>query len=322
MAKVVVIGNLKVVIDALNVMRDCPSCDVELVVSHPSLRGVGSFVQAWCKEHGVEHRHDEAVNSPETLERIRSMAPDFVFSIYNPTILKPPLLAIPKRATINFHAGPLPGYRGMSTFSWAIIHGEREYGVAWHLVDDGIDTGDVLFQRMFPMSPGETALSLSQKSFAVGVDLLRERLGALIEGTLVPQGTPPGPSAYYRRSDTPNEGVIDYGWSFERIDRFVRGLNYYPARNPFVLATTRYEGHALHPLKVVRVDRPVASGPSDPLGPLSPLGQVCALEDHQIVVRAADGWIGITELLDGRRRKSQPGKIAAEVGLKVGSMLG
>ncbi|MBL8340189.1 MAG: hypothetical protein JNL30_01880 [Rubrivivax sp.] len=313
MLKVVVIGNLTVVIHALGVMRDFPNCDIRLVVSHPSLGGIGNFVQKWCHTHGIEHCSEEQVNSPRMVERIGAIAPDYIFSIYNPTILRPPLLAIPTKATINFHAGPLPSYRGMHTFSWAIINGEREYGVAWHLVDNGIDTGEVLFQRMFPISAGETALSLSQRSFDIGVDLFRERLGALLDGTLVPSGTPPGPSVCYRRADVPNGGLIDFSWPVERIDRFVRGLNYHPAPNPFVLATTHFSGRAFHPLKVVRIDRPGEPGR---------LGQVCGVEEHQIVVQAADGLVGITELLDDRRRKRRPGVLAEALGLKAGCVLG
>jgi methionyl-tRNA formyltransferase len=308
-----VIGNLQVAINALNVMRDFPGCDIALVVSHPSLRGIGEFVRKWCEGRGVEHCSEEHVNSSEMIERIGNIRPDYIFSIYNPTILKAPMLAIPRKATINFHAGPLPTYRGMHTFSWAIINGEREYGVAWHLVDEGIDTGNVLFQRMFPMAKNETALSLSQRSFDIGVGLLAERLGALLDDTLVPDGTPRGISTYYSRGSVPNGGEIDFGWPFERIDRFVRGLNYYPAPNPFVLATTRFSGFEIHPLKVVRIDR---------LGDPGQPGRIYAVEENQIVVQAADGLIGISELLDERRRKRGPGKIAEELGLRTGSVLG
>ena len=171
MAKVVVIGNLNVVINALNVMHDCENCEIELVISHPSLRSIGDFVRIWCDEHEVAYSGDGSVNSTEMVDRISEIAPDYIFSIYNPSIIKAPLLAIPSKATINFHAGTLPTYRGIYTFSWAIINGEIEYGVAWHLVDEDIDTGEVLFQRMFEISPDETALSLSHKSFDAGVGL-------------------------------------------------------------------------------------------------------------------------------------------------------
>lgn len=315
MAKVVVIGNLSVVINALKVMRDCKSCEIELVISHPSLRGIGDFVRIWCDEHGIPYSGDGDINSAEVVDRISEIAPDYIFSIYNPTIMKAPLLATPAKGTINFHAGPLPTYRGIYTFSWAIINGEKEYGVAWHLVDEDIDTGEVLFQRRFEISADETALSLSQKSFDVGVCLLKERLRALIDGTLAPEGTPAGAANYYGRKNIPNGGRVDFSWPFEQIDRFVRGLNYYPAPNPFVMATSAFSGTTFYPLKVVRASPPACS-----ICVPEP-GQVVAVDAHQIIVQAQDGLLGIKELLDDKRRKKDPVEFAKELDLRPGAVL-
>lgn len=315
MPRVVVIGSLDVVVNALNVMHDCKNCEIKLVVSHPSLRGIGDFVRIWCNKHEVAHSGDGSVNSTEMVDRISRIAPDYIFSIYNPSIMKAPLLAIPSKATINFHAGTLPTYRGIYTFSWAIINGETEYGVAWHLVDENIDTGEVLFQRMFEISPDETALSLSRKSFDAGVSLLKEKLGALMDGTLVPEGTPQGLSNYYGRKDIPNGGRINFAWPVEQINRFVRGLNYYPAVNPFVMATSVFSGTPFYPLTVVRV-----AHARDRLSSALP-GQIVAIDADQIVVQAGDGLLGIRDLLNARRRKKNPGMLAKELGLQPGFML-
>ncbi len=315
MAKVVVIGNLGVAVDALNVMHACNDCDVELVISHPSLRGIGDFVRLWCDKHGVPHAGDGDVNSARTIDRIASIAPDYIFSIYNPSIIQKPLLALPKRSTINFHAGPLPSYRGIYTFSWAIINGETRYGVAWHEVDEQIDAGQVLFQRMFDMAAEETALTLSRKSFAVGVDLLRERLPELMAGTLVAQGTPAGESRYYGRKDVPNAGRVDFNWPIERIDRFVRGMNYHPVPNPFALASTGRAGEVFHPLRVRRAGG--AGGGAPPQKP----GTILTVHSDQIVVQASDGPVCILEALNAMRRKVSPGVLAEALRLSPGDVL-
>ncbi len=315
MTKIVVIGNLRLVVDALDVMRAHENCEISWVISHPSLRGIGDFVGAWCAKHGIPHSGDGDIHSAAALDRFSRIAPDFVFSVYNPTIIRRALLAIPTRGTVNFHAGPLPAYRGLNTFSWAILNGETEYGVAWHEVDEGIDTGRVLFQRRFGMAPDETALTLFQKSFDTGIDLLRERLGALLAGTLVPEDPPPGPSNYYGRKDVPEGGLIRFSWPFDRIDRFVRALRYHPVPNPFVMATTGFGGAQFHPLKVVRAGYP----PSDLAG--APSGSVLAIDAEQIVVQAGDGPVAIIETLDARQRKLKPGRLAVELGLQVGSLL-
>ncbi len=316
MVKVVVIGNLGVAVDALTVMKECNGCEIALVISHPGLRGVGDFVRLWCERHGVPYAGDGDVNSEATLKRIAKIAPDYLFSIYNPTIIRKPLLALPSRTTINLHAGPLPGYRGIFTFSWAIINGEKRYGVAWHEVEEQIDTGQVLFQRMFDVAADETALSLSRKSFATGVDLLRERLPELMAGTLKAQGTPDGESRYFGRKDLPNAGRVDFSWPFEKIDRFVRGLNYYPAPNPFVLATVTCADGLFHPLQVERAPPAVWDG-----GAKHQPGTVLAVHSHQIVVQAADGPVSIQSALNARLRRVSPGALAEELCLGPGTQL-
>ncbi len=315
MTKVVVIGNLKLVVDALDVLRAQGGCDIGWVVSHPELRGIGDFVGAWCARHGIPHSGDGDIHSAQALERFSRIAPDFVFSVYNPTVIKPALLAIPTRGTVNFHAAPLPTYRGLNTFSWAILNGETEYGVSWHEVDEGIDTGRVLFQRRFGMAEDETALTLFQKSFDVGIQLLRERVGALLDGTLVPDVAPPEPSRYYGRNDVPEGGLIRFSWTFDRIDRFVRALRYHPVPNPFVMATAGYGGTPFHPLSVERAGAPASEVAR------APTGCVLAISAERIVVQAGDGPVGIVETLDARQRKVQPGRLASELGLRAGSVL-
>lgn len=65
---------------------------------------------------------------------------------------------------INVHGSLLPKYAGARTLSWAIAHGEQESGVTVHMVDEGIDTGPILLQRAFALSPFETTRSLVRKT--------------------------------------------------------------------------------------------------------------------------------------------------------------
>ena len=59
---------------------------------------------------------------------------------------------MPALGTINCHAGKLPFYRGRNVLNWAIINGESEFGITVHFIDDGIDTGDIIKQKTYPIS--------------------------------------------------------------------------------------------------------------------------------------------------------------------------
>lgn len=65
---------------------------------------------------------------------------------------------------LNVHGSLLPAYAGARTLSWVIVQGEKESGVTVHQVDAGVDTGPILLQKSFPLSPFETIRSLARKT--------------------------------------------------------------------------------------------------------------------------------------------------------------
>ena len=86
---------------------------------------------------------------------------DVLFSIANLRVLPDDVLAR-VRTAINFHDGPLPGYAGLNVTSWAILNGEREHAITWHLMTGDVDGGDVVVTERFPIEEAETAFSLNR----------------------------------------------------------------------------------------------------------------------------------------------------------------
>jgi methionyl-tRNA formyltransferase len=112
-------------------------------------------------------------------------------------------------------------HRGPNPFSAAILAGETETGVTFHVIDEGVDTGDILRQIPFPLEPADTqfgvygrACEIAQKSI---VSLLDEIEGNGLRGT--PQD--PGEGTYDRKLT--HDGVR-IGWDMPavHIDRLVR----------------------------------------------------------------------------------------------------
>ena len=67
-----------------------------------------------------------------------------------------PVLDTARLSFVNFHAGKLPFYRGRNVINWAIINGETEIGLTAHVVDEGIDTGDIVLQKTLPIGWTDT----------------------------------------------------------------------------------------------------------------------------------------------------------------------
>ncbi len=105
----------------------------------------------------------EDPNSNEGLALIKAIAPD-VLAVNVLNILRKPILEIPKVATVNIHTGILPQYRGLDSRRWAILDG-GSVGVSAHLVDEGLDTGEILVKRELELQPGDTIKKVTDRNY-------------------------------------------------------------------------------------------------------------------------------------------------------------
>ncbi len=102
-------------------------------------------------------------NSNEGLTLMKAIAPD-VLAVNVLNILRKPILEIPKIATVNIHTGFLPQYRGLESRRWAILEG-GPVGVSAHLVDEGLDTGEILVRRQLELQAGDTIKTVTDRNY-------------------------------------------------------------------------------------------------------------------------------------------------------------
>jgi methionyl-tRNA formyltransferase len=167
---------------------------------------------------------------PAFLDEARGLAPDLLLSVQYDRILKPPLLAIPRHGSYNLHFGPLPRLRGCFPTKWAILEDEPG-GVAFHCIDPGIDTGDVIARAIVPLASGETDATLYGRLVEAGMAVFVEQLGWM--GALNPPPALPqnGAEASYHPKRIPFDGVIDWSRDAAWVERLIRAFTFppYPA---------------------------------------------------------------------------------------------
>ena len=88
-----------------------------------------------------------SLNSPESLETLRSFSPDILISIAGNEIFKKPLIDLAPMGCLNLHTALLPKYRGLMPSFWVLKNQEKETGVSVFYVDEGIDSGPILVQE-------------------------------------------------------------------------------------------------------------------------------------------------------------------------------
>ena len=109
-------------------------------------------------------------------DRLSGVTFDWLFSIANLSVIPQAVLAQAARGAINFHDGPLPRHAGLNAPVWAILQREKQHGVTWHMIEGGIDEGDIVKQHLFDMAPSETALTLNTRCYEAAMESFSELL--------------------------------------------------------------------------------------------------------------------------------------------------
>lgn len=130
-----------------------------------------------CRELAIPFKRIESANDPRFIGELSASGVDVVLN-QTGELLREPLLATPRLGVINRHLSLLPAYRGAWPIFWQFAMREREVGVTIHLVDRGLDTGEILSQSAMPRSPratiAATVATLFDRSVPLTCDALRK----------------------------------------------------------------------------------------------------------------------------------------------------
>ncbi len=114
------------------------------------------------------------LNSPEFVEVVRRLAPDFIVSGYYSKIFRKPLLSIPPQGCVNIHPTGLPRYRGLSPYFTHLLFGDTRNYITLHWLDPGVDTGDIIGQASIEIRDDDTGYSTGHRLTEAGAALFRE----------------------------------------------------------------------------------------------------------------------------------------------------
>ena len=133
-------------------------------------------LKQFSEKYGVDYLHQVKINSVEFLEQAKTYDCDLFVSMSFNQIFKNEIINLPKHKTINCHAGKLPFYRGRNILNWALINDEKEFGITVHYVDGGIDTGDIILQRVFPISDKDNYSTLLEVAYVECAEILYDAI--------------------------------------------------------------------------------------------------------------------------------------------------
>ena len=226
------------------------------------------------------------VRAPEFVEVLKELNPDIMVVVAFGQILPKSVLEIPKYGCVNVHASLLPRYRGAAPIQWVVIDGEKESGVTTMLMDEGLDTGDMLEKSVVVLDPDETGGSLHDKLSKLGAELIISTLEKIENGTVVrtPQTDE---NTCYARMLKKSMGDIDWSMEASAIERLIRGLNPWPS------AYTKWNGKTLKIWSAQVLEEEYEGA----------CGEVVYTDKNSLYVKTGKGTLALKELQpEGKKR--------------------
>jgi len=231
----------------------------------------------------------------EFLAAIAALEPEISVVVAYGHILRPEVLELPPRGSLNVHASLLPELRGAAPVNWAILRGHDRSGVTIMRMSPGMDEGPILLQRETPIGPDDTASSLLERLSELGAAALVEALIRLELGGMEEQEQA-HEAATYAPKLTREGAQVRWSQSAREVADHIRGMDAVPG------AWTLLEGE---PLKVFRPTVLPEEGAAGEGGPL-PGAILQASPERGLVVATGSGSVRVAEVqpAGGRRMTS------------------
>ena len=201
-------------------------------VDKPAGRGKklqSSSVKKYAEEHNLLLHQPENLKDESFISSLSQLEAD-LFVVVAFRMMPRIVWSMPKMGTFNLHASLLPQYRGAAPINWAIINGESYTGVTTFLIDDKIDTGNILMYEKTEINPIDNAGSLHDKLMLLGKDLVLKTIDNLQNNSLEPtKQITDGIELKLAPKLTKANTKIDWNESGNVIVNKIKGLSPYPS---------------------------------------------------------------------------------------------
>lgn len=262
------------------------------VISNPPKKmGRGSLlsytpVGIFSKENNLPLIHPDSLGSSIFQEKIKKLKPD-LFIVVAYKILPSSLINIPLYGALNLHISLLPKYRGAGPIQWALMNGDKITGITIFQIKPDVDTGDILFQKEYPIKETDNMYSLGMRLCIKGSTHILSVIDKISLGSVksIPQD---GNKASYAPKITKEMLRINWSWPAYKIHNWVRGLSPSPGM------VTGYRNKNLRIFETEIFP-----------GIAKDYGEIYSSDKKKIIVSTGKGLLSLLEVqIEGKKRMS------------------
>ena len=264
-----------------------------------------SAVKKYAVEHNIPVLQPVSLKDPEFLDALKAWKAD-LFVVVAFRMLPKVVWEIPPMGTFNLHAALLPQYRGAAPINWAVINGDKATGVTTFMIDEGMDTGKIMYREQYIIDPDENVGSVHDNLMEIGSRLVVQTVEAIFDGSVefrVQRSFIQGSEILRPAPKLTRELChIDWNGRTKDIYNLIRGLSPYPAA-----FTELVKGDKVTQMKIYETEKVTGEAFVEMLSHSSletaEPGRVLSDGKTYLAVATADGAVSIKELqLAGKKR--------------------
>lgn len=184
-------------------------------------------VKQYALSQNLNVLQPERLKCAKFISELKSLNAD-LFIVVAFRMLPKEVWSIPQYGTFNIHASLLPQYRGAAPINWALINGENKTGVTSFLIDEKIDTGEILLYKECEIGINENVGELHNRLMHLGAELTIETCEGIFNKKIKPKRQDNSSELKYAPKLFKCDCKIDWSKSSIEIYNHIRGLSPYP----------------------------------------------------------------------------------------------
>ena len=264
-----------------------------------------SAVKKYAVEHNIPVLQPVSLKDPEFLDALKAWNGD-IFAVVAFRMLPKVVWEMAPMGTFNLHAALLPQYRGAAPINWAVINGDKATGVTTFMIDEGMDTGKIMYREQCLIDPEENVGQVHDKLMEIGSRLVVQTVEAIIDGSVeyrVQRSFIQGSEILRPAPKLSRELChIDWNGKTRHIYNLIRGLSPYPAAFTELVKGDKTVQMKIYSSSKVTGDEYAAMLEQNNISTAQP-GTILSDGKTYLAIAAADGAISVTELqLAGKKR--------------------
>lgn len=241
--KIVFLGNNWLGWKAVEHLGELNENIVGLVLHSGSNRKFGNRIINCAGVDSDDIFEDKQLSDPSVIKAIDDRKPDMAISVLFSSILNKEFIRIFPKGVINLHPSYLPFNRGAYPNVWSIIDGTTA-GVTIHFIDEGIDTGDILFQKKVSVEVFDTGESLYKKLENASLELFKKSWHKIKKGKFTTKKQYLDEGTYHITKDVENIDEIDLNKDYNALKllNIIRARTYPPYKGAYF----KYKGKKIY----------------------------------------------------------------------------